>query len=1020
MSVARGALLVSMLAWCPRAFALNPSLDVSQYVHTAWKIRDGFTKGEISSIAQTPDGYLWLGTEFGLLRFDGVKTVAWQPPPDQHLPSTQIATLLVARDGTLWIGTLKGLASLKDRTLSQYPELAGMYVGKLVEDRQGSIWAGGLRAPAGKLCAIRKSGAQCEGDGGELGIGVLGLYEDANANLWVGVSTGLWRWKPGPPQFYSFPGEANGIQGFAEDDGGALLISTHDGVRRLVTGKTELAYPFPPPLQQIQAHNVLRDHDGGLWIGTSGWGLLHLHGGRTDVFTQTDDLSGDVVHALFEDRERNVWVATSNGLDRFRDSAVATFSMKQGLSNDSVTSVLAAADGSIWIGTRAGLNRWNHGQVTIYRERSGPTRPGVREIVGPGLPDLGVHALFQDDRGRIWVSTRRGVGYFENDRLISIDGVPGGNFNAIAGDSRGNVWIANNIAGLLRVSPSHEVQQIPWARLGSHGTGIPVLADRARGGLWVGFREGGVVYFVDDQVRESYTTADALGDGVVNRLHLDREGTLWAATEGGLSRLKHGRVATLTSKNGLPCDGAHWVTEDDGRAVWMLTPCGLLRIARSELDAWAAAADTDRATTRTIHATVFDSSDGVRTTANTATYNPQAARSADGKLWFATTAGLSVVDPEHLPFNGLPPPVHIERITADRTTYDAPAGVNGQLRLPPLIRDVAIDYTALSVVAPEKMRFRYKLEGFDSEWQDAGNRRQAFYNNLSPRSYRFRVSASNNSGVWNEAGAFLDFSVAPAYYQMTWLRVSSVAAALMLLAAIYHLRLQQVARQFNMRFEERVNERTRIARDLHDTLLQSFQGVLLNFHAVTFLLPPGADKARATLEGAIERASRAITEGRDAVQGLRASTAVTSDLGRAINAFGDELGDRGGAHRPGFHVNVEGTARDLAPILGDEVYRIAAEALRNAFRHAHATEIEVDIRYDRRQFRLSVRDDGKGIEPSVLDGGARAGHFGLAGMHERAKLVGGALAVWSERDSGTKAELTIPAAIAYARTERVS
>ena len=1018
MTVARGALLVSMLAWCPRAFALNPALDVNQYAHTAWKIRDGFTKGEISSIAQTPDGYLWLGTEFGLLRFDGVKTVAWQPPPDQHLPSTQITRLLVARDGTLWIGTVKGLASSRDGTLSQYPELAGTFVGKLVEDREGSIWAGGYKAPSGKLCAVRKGSVRCEGDGGELGLGVLGLYEDANANLWVGVSTGLWRWKPGPPQFYSLSGEANGIQGLAEDDAGALLISTHDGVRRLVAGKTEMAYPFPPALQQIQAHKVLRDRDGGLWIGTSGWGLLHLHGGRTDVFTQNDGLSGDLVHALFEDRERNVWVATSNGLDRFRDSAVATFSMNQGLSNDTVTSVLAAADGSIWIGTLAGLNRWNHGQVTIYRERSGPTRPGVREVVGPGLPDLGVHALFQDDRGRIWLSTRRGVGYLENDRLISIDGVPGGNFNAIAEDSGGNVWIANNTAGLLRVSASHEIQQIPWARLGSHGTAIPVVTDRARGGLWMGFVDGGVVHLVDDEIQESYTTADALGEGVVNRLQFDRDGTLWAATEGGLSRLKNGRVATLTSKNGLPCDGAHWVAEDNGQNVWMLTPCGLLRIARSELDAWAAAADTDRATTRTVHAMVFDSSDGVRITVNTSTYNPQAARSADGTLWFATTAGVSVVDPEHLPFNGLPPPVHVERITVDRTTYDATAGANGQLRLPPLVRDLAIDYTALSFVAPEKMRFRYKLEGFDSEWQDAGNRRQAFYNNLSPRRYRFRVSASNNSGVWNEAGAFLDFTVAPAYYQTTWFRVSSVAAALALLAAVYRLRLQQVARRFNIRFEERVNERTRIARDLHDTLLQSFQGVLLNFHAVTFLLPPGADKARATLDAAMERASRAITDGRDAVEGLRASTAVTSNLGRSINAFGEELGDGDGGHRPGFRVNIEGTPRDLAQILGDEVYRIAAEALRNAFRHAHATQIEVDIRYDRRQFRLRVRDDGRGIEPGVLAGRGYAGHFGLIGMRERATLAGGTLAIWSDRDSGTEIELTVPASVAYARHER--
>ena len=305
----RGAAAWLLLAWCPRAFALNPALDVTQYAHTAWKIRDGFTKGEIRSIAQTPDGYLWLGTEFGLLRFDGVRNVLWQPPADAHLPSNGIVRLLASRDGTLWIGTVKGLARWKNGTLTQYAEFAGGLVTTLLEDRQGTVWAGMLKSPKGKLCAIRQGGVTCEGDGGEFGIGPFGLYEDAHANLWAGVSTGLWRWRPGPPAFYSLPGEPNGIQGFAEGDDGTLLISTHDGVRRLVGGNAHMASPFPPALPSVQAHKVLRDRDGGLWIGTSGWGLLHLHDGRTDVFTQTDGLSGDYIHALFEDREHNIWVA---------------------------------------------------------------------------------------------------------------------------------------------------------------------------------------------------------------------------------------------------------------------------------------------------------------------------------------------------------------------------------------------------------------------------------------------------------------------------------------------------------------------------------------------------------------------------------------------------------------------------------------------------------------------------------------------------------------------------------------
>jgi signal transduction histidine kinase len=385
-------------------------------------------------------------------------------------------------------------------------------------------------------------------------------------------------------------------------------------------------------------------------------------------------------------------------------------------------------------------------------------------------------------------------------------------------------------------------------------------------------------------------------------------------------------------------------------------------------------------------------------------------------LWFLPSDGASVIDPRHLPFNRRPPPVHIERITADRKPHDVTAA-NGPLRLPPLVRDLEIEYTALSLLAPEKVRFRYKLEGRDSDWRDdVNNRRQAVYSDLPPGQYRFRVAASNDSGVWNEAGASLGFSIAPAYYQTAWFRFLVVAAVLLLVAALYRLRLFNLKRQFAVRLEARVGERTRIARDLHDTLLQSFQGVLLKFHAVMFALPDRPAEARKTLESAIEQARAAIAEGRDAVQGLRSSVVVTNDLARAITTFGEGLAsDHNGQQARDFRVHVEGTSRDLAPLVRDEVYRIASEALRNAFRHARARRIEVEIHYEKWLLRMRVRDDGKGIDAQVLGAGGRGGHHGLAGMRERAELVGGKLAVWSELESGTEIELTIPAAIAYAQ-----
>ncbi|MEY2396099.1 MAG: hypothetical protein QOF94_2444, partial [Acidobacteriaceae bacterium] len=961
-----------LLASCPSAFGLNPSLDISQYAHTSWKIREGFSKGVIDAIAQTPDGYLWLGTEFGLLRFDGVRNVPWQPPPDQPLPSSEITGLLATRDGTLWIGTSKGLASWKGGKLTRYAELAGQFVVSLLEDRQGTTWCSGLGTSTGKLCSIQNGNVQCYGEDGSLGHGVFGLYEDGKGHLWAGVVNGLWRWKPGPPKFYPLPGEPDGIQGFGEDADGALLIGTRIGVRRFVDGKTE-AYALPGPAGQSYAQKLLRDRDGGLWIGTSTGGLVHLHQGRTDVFAQSDGLSGDRASTLFEDHEGNIWVATLNGLDRFRDFAVATFNVNQGLSNAQVMSVLGARDGSILFSTRDGLNRWNNGQITISRTGS-DNRDGKLNGFAPT-------SLFQDDRGRIWVSTPSGIGYLENDRFISISGVPGGHVHSMAEDTRGNLWIANQNLGLFHLFRDHLVEQIPWARLGSKDFVLRILADSQKGGLWFGFAQGGIAYFADGQVHTSYAAADGLGQGQVNGLLLDQDGTLWVSTEGGLSRLKDGDVATLTSSNGLPCDSIHWVMEDDAHSFWLYMACGLVRIEAPELKAWATAVDKDKDAKRRIQATFLDSSDGVRIMARASGYSPQVAKSSDGKLWFTGFDGVSVVDPRRLPFNKLPPPVHIEQLTADRKTYDASSDASEPLRLPPLVRDLQIDYTALSFVAPEKILFRYQLEGHDKDWQDVGNRRQAFYNDLPPGTYRFRVIASNNSGVWNEAGTYLDFTIAPAYYQTTGFRVLFAIAFLMLLGVIYQLRLRQVAGQVRARMEERLEERERIARDLHDTLLQSVQGLILKFHAVAKQIPSD-EPAHDALEKTLDHADEVLAEGRDRLRNLRAISIPFGGLPAAFERVADETPQGADAT---FKTVVEGRVRELHPMVREECYWIGREAVVNALTHSNGRKVEVEISYDPRQFRLRVRDDGRGIDPKILEEGGRSDHWGLQGMRERAQ-----------------------------------
>jgi len=450
--------------------------------------------------------------------------------------------------------------------------------------------------------------------------------------------------------------------------------------------------------------------------------------------------------------------------------------------------------------------------------------------------------------------------------------------------------------------------------------------------------------------------------------------------------------------------------EDDGNSVWLYTACGLLRVARPELDAWASQSK------QVIQGTIFDNSNGVKTHRYSAGYGAVVAKAADGRLWFLPGGGVSLIDPRHLGENTVAPPVYIERITGDGQTYDATQGV----RLPANVKDLAIDYTALSLVAPEKVQVRVKLEGQDNDWRVPVNPRHAHYTNLGPGTYRFRVIASNNSGVWNKEGAVLEFSIAPAFYQTAWFAVACGVLFLALLWLVYQFRVRQLAVQFNRTFEARVSERTRIARELHDTLLQSFQGLLLRFQSVLNVLPERPTEAKQRLQSAVDQAAAAITEGRDAVQGLRSSALETNELADGIRAIAEELTSHASAiDSPVIEVEVEGTTRALKPIVRDEAYRIAGEALRNAFRHAKAERITVEIRYDKRQFRLRIRDDGKGIDEDIMQR-QPSGHFGLPGMRERAETVGAHLEVWTRRDSGTQVDLSIPGKIAYVESIRQS
>jgi hypothetical protein len=543
--------------------------------------------------------------------------------------------------------------------------------------------------------------------------------------------------------------------------------------------------------------------------------------------------------------------------------------VKQGLSSPTTNSVLAARDGSIWIGTTGGLYRWGPRAHDVYQGRS-----------NPGLADDEIQSLFEDERGRIWVSSFSGLAAFEEGE-VHCGSVGAGRDEECDHRRQSRRPLAQSVRHANNYSLTHLVdgkiaEQVPWRDLGG-GPGTGLLPD-PDGGIWTGLLSGGIAYFRAGQIRNLPLSDDGAGARKVLDISRDRSGMLWAATENGVSRVTNTGVATLTTANGLPCKTVHWIIEDDLSSYWLYTPCGLLRIARTELEAWIADPK------RSIQVTTFDATDGVRLVPILKGLRPAVSKASDGLIWFVNGDKASFIDPSRIRTDMAPPPVHVEHITADGETHDAVP----DLRLPPHVRNLLIDYTALSLVAPDKVRFRVMLEGQDRSWRELTNQRHVQYTNLPPRTYRFRVIASNNSGVWNEQGDTLEFSIAPAYYQTNWFRALCAVFFLTLLWAAYQLRVRRLRHEFEMTLDARVGERTRIARDLHDTLLQSFHGLLLRFQTVSQLLPEHSD-AKEKLDSAIEQAAAAITEGRDAVQGLRDSTVEGNDLALAISTLGEEI-----------------------------------------------------------------------------------------------------------------------------------
>ena len=977
-------------------WALDPSRQISQYAHTSWRRQDGIFNGLPESITQTTDGYVWIGTEAGLVRFDGARFVKWTPPDGSQLPSTFITYLLGTRDGSLWIGTSTGLSRWQNQTLTNYHPDGGV-INSIIEDRKGSIWITQQRTydeAAGPLCrVIENAKMQCYGKVDEIPLSrccLRALMEDPQEGFWIGDDTRIIHWKARSSSTYSPSGlKPNtgqfGVGAFAAGADGSLWAGMNPvgpdvGLQHLEHGVWKR---FVTPELDGSTLIVLRllvDRQNSVWIGTGGKGLYRIRGSRVDHFDSSDGLSNDTVTGLYEDHEGNLWVSTTKGVDNFRDIQVATFSKREGLALAEVGSVLASRDGAVWVGGEA-LDILRQGSVSSVK----------------GLPGNQVTSMLEDHAGQLWIGIDNTLTIYRNGKFSRInkpDGSPIGLITGMTEDVENNIWVETKgpPRTLFRIQDLKVQEDLPEPRMPAARR---VAADPHEG-IWLGLMSGGLARYRRGKL-DVFPFPHG-PDPFVSELIVNSDGSVLGATESGLIGWRNGKQQTLTDRNGLPCNNIFTLASDRDAALWLYTECGLIKISHAELLKWW---ESPQVRVQLRH---FDVNDGALPA-----WVPfgGVTRAPDGRLWFANQSALQMIDPAHLNENTLLPPVHVEEIIADRRRYSPQQG----LHLPALIRDLEIDYTALSFVAPQKVLFRYKLEGHDVDWEQPGTRRQAFYSDLRPGKYRFRVIACNNDGLWNDAGATLDFSIAPAWYQTYWFLILCATIGILTLWVLHLLRLRQVSNAISARFDERLAERTRLARELHDTVLQTIQGSKMVADDALDQ-PSDPDRMRRAMERLSQWLGQSMGELRAALNSLRTSTTQGNDLAEGLRRASEDCLVKG---RMKVMLSVTGPAQEMHPIVRDEVYRIGYEAIRNADIHSEASQLEIELAYSR-DLIMRVRDNGIGIDDSVAERG-REGHFGLQGMRERAVRIGATLTLVSSASSGTEITLIVPGGIIFRKSK---
>jgi ligand-binding sensor domain-containing protein/signal transduction histidine kinase len=968
------------------AWALDPNRPTSQYVREQWTSERASPGGRVRAIAQTADGYLWIGTDNGLVRFDGFSFRLIPFSNSGFFPNAPVLGLAADTGGNLLV-RLQGVGILRQRNGKFESVTSGFtptasHVTAMWGETNGGVLLSDL---INGMLRFRGEGLEVLASLGVLPSFslVISLAETPDGKIWMGtLGAGLSYLAQG--RVTSIPAALTyrKINCLLPVDNNELWIGTDNGLLRW-NGSALNRIELPPSLSRVQVLTMLRDHDSNIWVGTD-TGLMRINASGISLLDEKDLRGDGGINALFEDREGNIWVGGARGVERIRDSAFVTYSPAVGLTSERDGPVYVDEDNRAWFAPPEGGFYWlRDGHVEQVRQ-AGLARDVVYSITG--------------HNGEIWIGRQHG------------------------GLTR--LWYEN---GLLQ-------SQTYTEKSGLAQNTVYAVHQSRDGTLWAGTVNGGASRFKDGRF-VTYTSANGLSSDTVYSILETHDGTTWFATPSGVSSLSSGHWKTYASKDGLPSENVSCFFEDSSGVLWIGTSNGLASLASGHIRVFPNAPDSlhkdihglaedkkgwfwiatsnhvlrvrrDKLLSGTLEegdVREYGIADGLRST-EALKRNRSVLADPLGRIWFSMSRGLSVVDPAHLRGDSLPAIVHLEAISAD----GSPVNIENAIRIPAAHKRITFSFTGLSLAVPERIRFRYFLDGFDRNWSEPTAAREAVYTNLGPGSYRFRVIASNSDGIWNASDITVPFEVDPAFWQTWWFRSTWILAALLVILLVYRFRLHQMRHQLNALFEERLAERTRIAQDLHDTLLQGFLSASMQLHVANDQLPEQWP-AKPIVQRALDLMGRVIEDGRNAVRGLRSSHAESDDLEQSLSRISQEFV----LQQPvDFRIIVEGHARPLHPVIRDEVYRIGHEALANAFLHSEASGIEVELDYAKSQLRLVVRDNGRGIDAEVLRSG-RDGHWGLSGMRERAERIGARVKVWSRPAGGTEVELSVPGRVAF-------